>query len=91
MEKRARDTPAWIFQVWVSFILSFGALLVGIAYLPVDTWTRAFMGVGAVFTVASSFTLAKTVRDNHEAERLINRVKEAKTERLLREFEDEVA
>ena len=41
-----------------------------------------------LFLVGSSFTLAKTLRDNHEALRLVNRVKSAKTERLIREYED---
>lgn len=81
------DTPAWIFQTWASFILSMTVTGIGIYYLPVDLWIRAFMAMGMLFTVASSFTLAKTVRDNHEAERLVNRVKEAKAEKLLREYE----
>jgi hypothetical protein len=29
----------------------------------------------------------KTLRDDHEAKRLVNRLTEAKTERILREFE----
>lgn len=82
-----RDTPAWIFQTWASFILSVTVTSAGIYYLPVDLWIRAFMSMGLLFTVASSFTLAKTVRDNHEAEKLMNRVKDAKAEKLLREYE----
>ncbi len=82
-----RDTPAWIFQTWASFILSMGATGTGIYYLPVDLWVRGFMAMGILFTVASAFTLAKTVRDNHESEKLMNRVKDAKAEKLLREYE----
>ena len=82
-----RDTPAWIFQVWASFLISVVASGIGIFYLPVDLWIRGFMSIGLLFTITSSFTLAKTVRDNHEAEKLINRVKDAKAEKLLREYE----
>jgi hypothetical protein len=32
----------------------------------------------------SCFTLAKSLRDMHEAGRMINRIEEARTERLLR-------
>ena len=82
-----KDTAAWIFQVWASFAIASGTTLVGIYYLPVDPWIRAFMAMGVLFTIGSSFTLAKTLRDNHEAKRLINRVSEAKAEKILREYE----
>jgi hypothetical protein len=39
------------------------------------------MGMGMV--VQSCFTLAKTLRDLHEASRMINRIEEARTEKLL--------
>ncbi len=62
---------------------------VGIAVtLPLETpWLRAFLGMGLVFSVGSSFSLAKTLRDNHEARRLLNRLSDAKAEKILREFE----
>lgn len=80
-----KDTTAWIIQVWASFIVSFGSTAIGIAYLPVDAWVKGFMGMGLTFTVGSSFTLAKTVRDNHEAARITARIDEAKVEKLLSE------
>lgn len=83
------DTPAWIFQVWIAFALSLTAMGFGIVYLPVEPWVRAFMGIGVFFVVSSAFTLAKTIRDNQEARRLINRVKNAKAEKLIRDFEEE--
>jgi hypothetical protein len=82
-----RDTPAWIFQVWASFAISVGTTAVGIVYLPLDPWIRAFFGMGLLFSVGSALTLAKTLRDNHEAKRLINRLSEAKAEKIIREFE----
>ena len=82
-----KDTPAWIFQVWASFVLSIGATSIGIAYLPLDPWLRAFLGMGLVFSVGSALSLAKTLRDNHEAQRLLNRLSEAKAEKIIREFE----
>jgi hypothetical protein len=82
-----RDTGAWIFQVWASFVLSVGATALGIVYLPVDAWMRAFLGMGLVFSVGSALSLAKTIRDNHEARRLLNRLTEAKAEKIIRDFE----
>ena len=82
-----RDTDAWIFQAWASFVISFGAMLVGIVWLPVDHWVKGFLGMGLLYTINACFTLAKTVRDNHEASKLVNRISGAKTEKLLNEFE----
>jgi hypothetical protein len=82
-----RDTPAWIFQVWASFAVSVGTTAIGVAYLPVDMWMRAFLGMGLLFSVGSALSLSKTLRDNHEARRLVNRLSEAKAEKIIREFE----
>lgn len=83
--KRSPDTQAWIIQVWASFLLAVSATTLGIVYLPVDNWVKGFMGMGLTFSVGSSFTLAKTVRDNHEAQRLVARIDEARVEKLLAE------
>lgn len=81
-----KDTSAWIFQVWLSFILAVSTTAIGIAYLPVDIWVKGFMGMGLTFSVGSSFTLAKTVRDNYEADKLLSKVDQAKLEKLLAEY-----
>lgn len=82
-----RDTPAWRFQVWASFAIAFFATTLGVLYMPINAWLRAFLAVGYFFSLASAFTLAKTIRDEHEAQKLLSRIQIAKTERILREFE----
>jgi hypothetical protein len=82
-----RDTEAWVFQAWSAFSIAFGGMAIGIVFLPLDAWTRGFLGMGLVFTVSACFTLGKTVRDNHEATKLINRISDAKAEKLLTEYE----
>lgn len=64
-----RDTPAWMFFVWVSFTLSVSLMMVGIYYMPVDLWIKGYLLMGLIFTVGSSFTLSKTLRDDFEAQR----------------------
>lgn len=81
------NSPAWMAFVWISFGLSVLAMSFGIYALPVDIWVKGYMGMGFLFTMGSCFTLAKTVRDNHESRKLINRVTEVKTERMLQDFE----
>ncbi len=79
------DTAAWRFQTWASFILALGATSLGVAALPGNIWLKAFLGLGLWFTVSSSFALAKALRDSHEAEKLTNKIEDAKTEQILRE------
>ena len=84
----SQNTSAWRFQCWITFILSFGGLLIGVFLMAGDFWMKGFLAMGIIATVSSCFTLAKTLRDDHEAERLINRVNSAKTEKILKEYEE---
>lgn len=77
------DTAAWIFQAWASFALAILATGWGIMNLPVDVWVRGYMAMGMLFTVGSSFTLAKTMRDLAEAKRVSSVVQSAKVEEIL--------
>lgn len=81
------NTPAWMAFVWISFAVAVVFMCLGIYHLPVDLWIRGYMVMGLFFCVGSTFTLSKTVRDNHEAKKLINRISEVKAERLIQEFE----
>jgi hypothetical protein len=58
------NTPAWTFQVWASFVIALMILSRGIWLIRLDPWIRGFMMIATMFTIASSFTLSKTLRDN---------------------------
>lgn len=81
------NSQGWMAFVWLSFGISLSSMCLGIYHLPVEFWIKGYMGMGLMFSVGSCFTLAKTVRDNHEARKLINRVTEVKTERMLQDYE----
>lgn len=36
-------SSAWIAQTWISFIVAVGITAMGIWFLPVDVWVKAFM------------------------------------------------
>ena len=84
-----RDSAAWIFFVKTSFVVSVIALSVGIYFMPAELWVKGYMAMGSLFTIGSSITLSKTMRDEHEAKKLINKISEAKTERILKTFDPE--
>ena len=84
---QSRTTPAYFVQAVLSFAVSGTALAVGIANLPVGPWTRAFLGIGLLYTVTSSFTLAKVIRDRQESTEIVTRVDQARLEKLLAEHD----
>ncbi len=81
------QSSGWVVQTYISFAVSLSALALGIAYMPGDPWKRAFLGVAALYAITSSISLSKTVRDQHEAGRVVARVDEARFERLLTEHD----
>jgi hypothetical protein len=83
----ASHSAAWVIQSWLSFALALFVTGLGIWALPVDLWVKGFMAMGLVFTVGSSLTLAKTVRDQHEADRLTKRIDEARVSKLIAEHD----
>lgn len=82
-----QDSPAWVFFVYTAFAVAVSLMGIGIYALPVDLWTKGYFCMGLFFTIGSTITLSKTVRDLHENRKFVNRLKEAKTERLLTEYE----
>ncbi|HET6950498.1 MAG TPA: YiaA/YiaB family inner membrane protein [Acidimicrobiales bacterium] len=84
-ETQPAHSAGWVVQTYISFAVSLTALGVGIAYLGVDDWRRAFLAVAALYAVTSSISLSKAVRDQHEARQVVARVDEAKLEKLLTE------
>ena len=85
-ESTRLDSPGWIFFVKVSFTCALGGMLFGVALMPVEIWMRGYMILGTVFLTGATFTLAKTMRDQFEGGKLINKLAQARTEKLLKEY-----
>lgn len=80
-------SAAWVFQTKVSFVVSLTGLILGIAYLPVEPWVRAYLALGSLYAITSAISLSKTLRDEHESRRVLSRVDEVRLERLLAEHD----
>jgi hypothetical protein len=82
-----KNTAAFFAQAALAFGLALTGMIIGELYLPADGWTRAFLALGTIFLVTSSFTLAKCVRDAQETGSVVSRLDQARLERLLAEFD----
>jgi len=74
---------AWVSFTYASFFAAAVMVGSGIMFLPLDWWAKGYLAMGCVMLVQSCITMTKTVRDVHEAARLVNRIEDARTERLL--------
>lgn len=87
MNSPTKNTNAFFLQAGISFGVALLSVIVGILYLPVDPWIRAFLALGSLFLVTSSFTLAKCVRDNQENNAVYARLDQARVDKLLSEHD----
>ena len=76
---------AWVTFTYVSFAAAAFMVTVGVFYLPIDLWMKGYLTMGIIMMLQSCVTLTKTVRDMHESGKLVNRIEDAKAERLLME------
>ncbi len=63
-----RDVPMWRMVVWGSFFTAMALTGWGLVRMEINDTYKAFLGVSWLFLISSAFTLAKTLRDRHEAD-----------------------
>lgn len=67
VEGREADTPMFRIVVWAGFFVAMALTGWGLARMEINETYKAFLGVSWLFLISSAFTLAKTLRDKHEA------------------------
>jgi hypothetical protein len=78
-----QHSAAWVAFTYATFLLSLAMIGVGVLFMPIDVWMKGFLCMAVILLVQSCITMTKTLRDNEEAGKLVNRIEDAKTERLL--------
>jgi hypothetical protein len=63
-----KDTPMFKLVVWGGFFLAMSLTGWGLWRMEVNETYKAFLGVSWLYLITCSFTLAKTLRDRHEAD-----------------------
>ena len=57
-------------MVWTGFLLAMALTAWGLLRMEINETYKAFLGVAWLYLVTSAFTLAKMLRDRHEADLL---------------------
>ena len=78
-----QHSAAWVAFTYATFLLSLAMIGVGVLFMPIDVWMKGFLCMAVILLVQSCITMTKTIRDNEKAGKLVNRIEDAKTERLL--------
>jgi hypothetical protein len=68
VEGKSIDTPMFKLVVWGGFFLAMSLTGWGLWRMEVNETYKAFLGVSWLYLITCSFTLAKTLRDRHEAD-----------------------
>lgn len=76
-------SQSWIVFTYVSFVAALAMVVGGIVLMPLDLAMKGYLAMGIVMLIQCCITLTKTIRDNDEAGKLVSRLEDAKTERLL--------
>src|ERR1700750_1900614 len=87
MNHTAQHSAAWVTFTYISFAASAFMVGIGIWLLPLDLSIKGYLTMGFLMLVQSCITMTKTMRDMHESDKLVNRIEDAKAERLLKELE----
>ena len=78
-----QHSGAWVAFTYASFLGSAAMVGLGILFMPIDIWIKGYLAMGTIMLVQSCITATKTLRDVHEGRRMVNRLEDARTERLL--------
>jgi hypothetical protein len=80
-----KDSSAWKTFTMASFVVAAAMMAGGIYFMEASFAAKGFYAMAAIMLVHTSITITKTLRDSEESSRFINRLEDAKTEKLLME------
>jgi hypothetical protein len=84
----ASHSGAWVSFTYANMIASLSLTLGGVFFLPIDLWIKGYLLMGVTMLVSSTIIVTKTMRDVQESSRLVNKLEEARTEKLLASIKD---
>ena len=80
------SSSSWILFVKLTFAVSLISMGLFIFFMEGSLLVKGYMALNSLFLVSATIMLSKTLRDEHEAERLLNKINEAKTNKILKEY-----
>jgi hypothetical protein len=82
-QQAVQHSSSWVTFTYATFIAAVVMVAGGIILMPLDIWMKGYFAMGVAMLIQSCVTVTKTIRDVHESSKLVNRIEDAKAERLL--------
>jgi len=82
------NSTGWLLFVKLSFVVSIAAMIAAILFMPGDLMMKGYFGLNSLFMVSSTIMISKTMRDEHEGQKIINKISEAKTNKIISEYSE---
>lgn len=80
------NSTGWLLFVKLSFLVSIAAMIAAILFMPGDLMLKGYFGLNSLFMVSSTIMISKTMRDEHEGSKMMNKISEAKTNKIIKEY-----
>ena len=78
-----KDSQAWKTFTMASFVTAAAMMAGGIFFMEASFAAKGFYAMAALMLVHTAVSVTKMLRDGEEASRFINKLEDAKTEKLL--------
>lgn len=85
-----KPSSAWTMFTYVQFAVAAAMMAGGIYFLEASFSAKGFYAMAALMLVSSTAAISKSLRDTEEANRIHNKLEDARTERLLAEATDDI-
>jgi hypothetical protein len=82
------NSTSWLFFVKLTFGISIAAMVAFIFFMSGDLLTKGYLALNSLFIVSTTIMMSKTLRDEHENTKLANKISEAKTNKILKEYSE---
>lgn len=83
IDQTTQNSHAWNQFNMVNFVIAAVMMAGGIFFMDAGFAAKGFYAMSALMLVHTSISATKTLRDNQEARRMVNKIEDAKTEKLL--------
>ena len=88
IETSTTNSASWLFFVKLTFGISIAGMAAFVFFMSGDLLTKGYLALNSLFMVSATIVLSKTLRDEHETSKLSNRISEAKTNKILKEYSE---
>jgi hypothetical protein len=85
-ELNLKPSSAWSIFTYLSFGVAAVMMAGGIYFLEASFAAKGFYAMSALMLLHTTVAITKQLRDDQEAAKMINKIEEARTEKLLMEI-----